>query len=139
MGVMNSDGVVGIILDVSENFSSAMSVLHENAKIPVIIKKFGEHSVLSWNGTDEWHAKLEPIPSHLEIKKGDTIVTSSNSNYFPEGIRVGTVDEYTIIAGNTFYKVTVKLSTNFSRLSYVTVIDNLLKEEQTKLETVSQR
>jgi len=138
MGVISSDGIVGIVRDVSENFSSVMSVLHEIVRIPIIIKKFGEKSVLKWDGADEWHAKIEPIPSHLEIAKGDTLVTSSNSSFFPEGIMVGTIDRFEKVAGNTFYDVTIKLSTNFNRLTYVTVVNNLMKEEQTKLEKTSQ-
>jgi rod shape-determining protein MreC len=138
MGVISSDGIVGIVRDVSGNFCSVMSVLHENTRIPVNIKKFGENSILLWNGEDEWHARMERIPSHLLIAKGDTIVTSSYSSIFPEGVLVGTVESFEKIAGNTFYNVTVKLSTDFNRLSYVKIVNNLMKEEQTSLEKATQ-
>ena len=138
MGVISSDGIVGIVRDVSGNFCSVMSVLHENMRVPVNIKKFGENAILTWGGEDEWHAKMERIPSHLKLATGDIIVTSSYSSIFPEGVMVGTIDRFEIIAGNTFYNVTVKLSTNFNRLSYVNVVNNLLKEEQTALEKTSQ-
>ena len=139
MGVFCPEGIVGIVRDVSENFSSVMSVLHESTRVPVIIKKFGENSILTWNGDDEWHAQMERIPSHLELAKGDTIVTSSNSSIFPEGIMVGYVESFEKVAGNTFYNLTIKLSTDFNRLSYVTVVNNLMKEEQTTLENSTQK
>ena len=139
MGVFCSEGIVGIVRDVSENFSSVMSVLHESTRVPVIIKKFGENSILTWNGDDEWHAQMERIPSHLELAKGDTIVTSSNSSIFPEGIMVGYVESFEKVAGNTFDNLTIKLSTDFNRLSYVTVVNNLMKEEQTTLENSTQK
>ncbi len=138
MGVVCSQGIVGIVRDVSENFCSVMSVLHENTRIPVNIKKFGENSILTWSGEDEWHAKMERIPSHLELAKGDTVVTSSYSSIFPEGVMVGTIESFEKIAGITFYNVTIKLSTDFNRLSYVNVVNNLMKEEQTKLEKATQ-
>lgn len=138
MAVLCTDGIVGIVRDVSESFSSVMSVLHESMRVPVTIKKYGEHSILTWNGEDQSHAIMERIPSHLELKKGDTIVTSAHSSIFPQGIMVGTIEEFEKIAGNTFYNVTVKLSTNFSRLSYVTVVNNRMKEEQTTLEKTTQ-
>lgn len=138
MGVISPDGIVGIVRDVSGNFCSVMSVLNESTRIPVNIKKFGENSILLWNGDDEWHARMERIPSHLEIAKGDTIVTSSYSSIFPEGIMVGYIEDFEKIAGNTFYNVTIKLSTDFNRLSYVTIVNNLMKEEQTGLEKKSQ-
>lgn len=137
--VICSDGIVGIVRDISDNFSSVMSVLHENSRIPVTIKKFGENSILTWNGDDEWHGQMERIPSHLEIKKGDTIVTSSYSTIFPEGVLVGTIDEFEKISGNTFFDVTIKFSTDFSRLKYVNIVDNMMKEEQTILENKNQK
>ncbi|TAL58792.1 MAG: rod shape-determining protein MreC [Bacteroidetes bacterium] len=138
MAVISSEGIVGIVRDVSGNFCSVMSVLHESMRVPVTIQKFGENSILTWNGEDEWHAKMDRVPSHLHLKKGDVIVTSSYSSIFPEGIMVGTIENFKKIAGNTFYNVTVKLSTNFNRLSYVNVVNNLKKEEQTGLEKAKQ-
>ncbi|MBI4932182.1 MAG: rod shape-determining protein MreC [Bacteroidetes bacterium] len=138
MAVISSDGIVGIVRDVSDNFCSVMSLLHENTRITVNIKKFGENAILTWSGNDEWHAEMERIPSHLELAKGDTIVTSSYSSIFPEGIMVGTVEEFEKIAGNTFYDVTIKLSTDFNRLLYVNIVNNLMKEEQTTLEKNAQ-
>lgn len=139
MAVICSDGIVGIVRDVSDNFCSVMSVLHDNTRIPVNIKKFGENAILTWNGNDEWHASMERIPSHLQLSKGDTVVTSSYSSIFPEGIKVGTIENFEKIAGNTFYNVTIKLSTDFSRLSYVNVVNNLMKDEQTTLEKTTQQ
>ena len=134
MAVICGDGVVGIVRDVSDNFSSVMSVLHESSRIPVTIKKFGENSILIWKGEDEWHAKIERIPSHLNLTKGDTIVTSSYSSIFPEGIMIGRIDDFQKIAGNTFFDVTIKLSTDFHKLYYVNVVKNLMKSEQEALE-----
>jgi rod shape-determining protein MreC len=138
MAVICGEGIVGIVRDVSDNFCSVMSVLHENTRIPVNIKKFGENSILTWAGEDEWHAKIERIPSHLQLAKGDTVVTSSYSSIFPEGILVGIIDDFQKIAGNTFYNVRVKLAPDFNRLSYVSIVNNLMKDEQTQLEKETQ-
>ena len=81
---------------------------------------------------------MKLIPSHLQIAKGDTVITSSNSSIYPAGIMAGTIESFEKIAGNTFYNVTVKLSTDFNRLSYVNVVNNLMKGEQTALEKASQ-
>jgi len=138
MAVTCSEGIVGIVRDVSDNFCSVMSVLHENTRIPVNIKRFGENSILIWGGEDEWHAKMERIPSHLGLVKGDTVVTGAYSSIFPEGIMVGVIEDFKKIAGNTFYNVTVKLSTDFNQLSYVNVVNNLTREEQIQLEKAAQ-
>lgn len=137
--VIGSDGVVGIVWEVSDHFSSVMSVLHENTRIPVSIERFGENSFLVWDGRDENYALLERVPSHLDLKKGDKIITSKWSKIFPAGITVGEVSEFEKIQGNTFYSVIVKLQTDFSRLDHVYVIKNLLKEEQDQLEANTEK
>jgi len=134
MGVISGLGVVGIIRDVSDNFSTAMSVLHQDMRVPVVIRKFGENSILTWNGHDPSLAQLERIASHLALSKGDTIVTSAYSSVFPQGIMAGTIDGFEKISGNTFYEVSVKLSVNFNRLNYVQIVNNLMQEEQQSLE-----
>ncbi len=138
MGVICSNGIAGIILDVSNNFSSAMSILHESARIPVIIKRFGENAILTWDGSNERMGQIERVPSHLDISKGDTIITSSNSSIFPEGIMVGTILSFEKIAGNTFVNLTIQFSTNFNQLHYVNIIINKKIEEQKKLELTTQ-
>ena len=139
MGVICGSGIVGIVRNVSENFSSVMSLLNEDSRVPVTIKKFGENSILNWDGSDGTIGKMERIPSYLQIKKNDTIVTSSYSAVFPAVIMVGTVEEFQKIAGNTFFDVTVKFSTHFNQLSYVYVVNNFLREEQIKIEKTLQQ
>lgn len=138
MAVICSEGIVGIVRDVSVNFCSVMSVLHESIRIPVTIKKYGENSILTWTGEDEWHGKMERVPSHLNLKKGDVVMTSSYSSIFPEDVMVGTIENFEKVAGNTFYDVIVRFSTNFNRLAYVNVVNNVMKEEQTTLEKATQ-
>lgn len=140
MSIINSDGIVGIIKDVSENFSSALSVLHKDVKINCMLKRDGSYGPLMWEKDDDYmRATLTDIPIHAKIKIGDTIVTSNLSSIFPEGIMVGTVREFERKSGDAFYTVKVNLSTNFRRVNHVYVIKNFFKAEQDSLEKVSQK
>jgi rod shape-determining protein MreC len=134
MGVICPDGVVGIVKEVSENFCTVMSLLHDKVNIPSMIKKYGETGILRWEGSDERLGYLPNIPSHLKLYTNDTIVTSSSSSVFPVGIPVGYIETVEIIPGNTFNNITVRLSTNFKKLDYVYIVDYLYKEEQDNLE-----
>ena len=69
------------------------------------------------------------------MKKGDTIVTSSFSNIYPEGVTIGVVSEIVKSRAENFYDITVKLSTNYKNLEYVYVVGNLLKFERDSLES----
>ena len=77
---------------------------------------------------------LKDIDKTVPVKKGDTISTTEFSALFPAGIMIGKVIETKQNPGSNFNAITVGLSTNFSNLSYVYVIDNLKKEEQRSLE-----
>ena len=138
MAVISSNGIVGIVKDVSDNFSSVLSVLHKDARISAKIKKSGSFGSLVWDGADFKTGTLSDIPVHAKISEGDTIVTSRYSAIFPDGILIGTIVGFKINPGDNFYTISVKFSTDFSNLSYVYVVDNLMKDEQILLEEASQ-
>lgn len=134
MGVICSEGLVGIVKDTSKHFCSVMSFLHKDSKISAKLKKSGYIGSLVWDGYDANHASLKDIALHVQFAKGDTIVTSSYSSIFPEDIMIGRIEDFETKAGDNFYDITIRLSTDFSKLSYVYVVNNLLKDEQQTLE-----
>ena len=133
MAVMGSNGVVGIVKDVSEHFSTVISLLHSSTKISSKIKKNDYFGSSVWDGENPQIAKLLDIPSHAQVKVGDTIVTSSYSGIFPRDILVGVVSEIGT-SGESFKEIKLKLATDFQKLSYVYVVRNLLKSERDTLE-----
>jgi rod shape-determining protein MreC len=134
MGVICSDGIVGIVKDVSEHYSSVISFLHKDSRISARLGKTGYLGSMVWEGYDETHGKLNDIAKHVKVVKGDTVYTASFSTIFPEGIVVGVVESVNSSGGNNFQDILVRLSTPFGKLSYVYVIGNLLKGEQKALE-----
>jgi rod shape-determining protein MreC len=138
MAVITSTGVVGQVKDVSENFCTVMSMLHSRTTISSKLKKDGSYGPLTWDGKDYSNATLSDIPTHVRLTKGDTIVTSAYSLTFPENIMIGTVESYERESGKYFYTVKVKLSTDFKKLTYVYIVNNMFKEEQEALEKKSE-
>lgn len=134
MGVVSAEGIVGIVKDVSEHYCSVLSFLHKDCKISARFKKNGYIGSMVWDGTDPTHGSLNDIAKHVKIGLGDTIITSSFSAIFPEGIMIGTVDKVDPNSGDNFQEIEVKLSTSFANLTYVYIVSNLFKEEQRKLE-----
>ena len=135
MGVVTSQGVVGIIKNVSGHYCTVMSMLHKDMRISAKFKNNNYFGSLAWEGTDPTTAVLKDIAKHVVFKPGDTVVTTSYSSVFPENILIGTVAGAEINPGENFYNIQIKLSTNFSNLTYVYVVDNVLKPEQRQLES----
>lgn len=134
MGVISGDGIVGIVKDVSDHFCSVMSFLHKDSRISARIKKSNYIGSMVWDGYDENMGTLRDIAKHVQVKKGDTIVTSSFSSIFPEGILIGIVSEVNPETGDNFQDIKVRLTTPFGKLTYVYIVTNLFKEEQQALE-----
>jgi rod shape-determining protein MreC len=138
MGVITSQGVVGIIKDVSPNFSTVTSVLHSKSKISAKIKKNNYIGTVVWEGGDFRTATLKDIPTHVKILSGDTIETSGYSMIFPGGIPIGTIYLYNVNKGNDFYDIKIRLITEFNKISNVYVVKSLMKEELDSLNIKSQ-
>jgi rod shape-determining protein MreC len=138
MGVITSDGIIGVIKDVSANFSSAMSILHKDVIVNCQLKKDGTYGPLIWDGSDYRFSNLTDIPTHAKIKRGDTVITSSLSGIFPEGIIVGFVESFEQRANESFYTVKVKLSADFKKVNHISVIKYDYKAERDSLEIKSQ-
>lgn len=134
MGVISANGIIGTVKNVSENFSSIMSVLHEKNSVSVKIKKSGYIGALVWELGDYQTAKLNDIPNHVQLNKGDTIITSGYSLIYPEGVVVGWVDDFELPEGNNFYNININFSVDYKKLSHVFIVKSWTKEEQQKLE-----
>lgn len=134
MAIINPQGIVGIVKDVSPNFAIVIPAININAHISAKIKKWGCFGTISWDGVDYRKAQLNEIPFHIKLTKGDTLVTSGYSSMFPEGIMVGTISDFDLNDGKDFYNINVNLSTDFMSLNHVYVICNLYKDEQKELE-----
>lgn len=133
MGVITPKGVIGIVKDVSLNFSSVLSVLHKQARVSAKLKKNNQLGTLIWQGTNYSVGTLKDIPTHIQLNVGDTIITSGFSHIFPEGIPIGSINEYYIEKSDNFYTIKLDFFVDFNNLSYVMVVDNLMKKEQESL------
>jgi rod shape-determining protein MreC len=134
MGVISPTGIVGIVVNVSDNYSVVMSLLHKSSQISAMLKKDGTFGTLHWKGDDYRYVTLLQIPMSEKLKTGDTIVTSGYSSIFPKGIPVGYLESYKTIPEQYFYSIEVRLSTNFKNLRYAYVVSDIMKEEKTQLE-----
>lgn len=135
MGVINSLGIVGIIDDVSENYSTVISILNIKSQINAKIKNSDHFGTLNWDGKNAGFVQLIDVPRLATIKKGDTIVTGGQSVIFPENIGIGTIDKIFIPDDKThYYTINVKLFNDMTNLGHVYIIKTENSEEIRNLE-----
>lgn len=129
MGVFNEQGIIGRVKGVSTNFSSVISLLHTDLLISSKIKKADVFGSTNWDGKDPREAKLLYVPRHVNIEPGDTIVTSGYNAVFPEGINIGVVSEVRPGEETSYLDITLTFSSDFSKLSYVYLVENSMRKE----------
>lgn len=111
-----------------------MSLLNTRFKLSAKLKDDGDFGSLAWDGETYDIAKFNEIPKHAKLKLGDQVVTSGFSVIFPEGVPVGTIETFELGEGSSFYDIDVHLAVDFKKLTYVEVVENVLKQEQLLLE-----
>lgn len=138
MAVVSPSGIVGIVRHVSENFSLAMSVLHQQSKISVALpKQKNAFGTLTWSGSDPAEMTLRYVPQHFDVNAGEPVVTSGYSLMFPQGHPVG------IVVGKPrpdpenpyFLEIRVRLSQDMATVRDVAVVRNLFKSELDSLQS----
>ena len=129
MGVISTDGIVGIVADVSRHYATIISLLHNYSVTSVRFKDNQHLANLRWKTNNFRYGTVEDIPTHLVLNKGDTVVTSSFSYVFPEDMMVGTIEEVLVSPAGDLNQAKIKFATNFSTLRWVYVIQNTNKKE----------
>lgn len=137
MGVVDGNGVVGIVYKTSPNYSLVISVLNSKSSISCKIVGSEYFGYLKWEHGDSRYAYLKDLPRHAEFNLGDTVVTSGYSTVFPAGVMVGTVDDMSDSNDGLSYLLKIKLATDFGKLSDVRVIARTGQMEQQELENMS--
>lgn len=134
VGVISQNGVVGVVTAVSSDFAIVQPVLNSNTRIGCKVLNSAAYGVLVWEGGDPRYASLRDYPKYERFETGDTIVTSGYSEMFPEGVKVGIVEDYKSQVNDNFYSLKVKLFTDFTTLKDVILINNLMLDKQRELE-----
>lgn len=133
MGVVCGTGVVGIVYLVSPQYSVVIPLLNTKSNISCKIENREYFGYLIWQGGATDIAYLDDIPRHARFKLNENIVTSGYSSIFPPGIKVGKILHVYNSADGVSYRLSVKLSTNFSTLRDVSVVDNTAMKERIEL------
>ena len=136
MGVVTNNGIVGLVRNVSSNYSIVLPIINAASRTSCIIKGKNFPGILTWKGTNPLKMTLEDVPKHANLNIGDTIVTSGYSTIFPKGIPIGVVANFTAETGSATYVIDVNLWEDLTKLEYVYVLENKFRQEIDSLKTL---
>ncbi len=118
--VINSEGLVGRVFEVSQFSSKVLLITDPTSAISVIDSETGDMGIASGNSIGP--VKIKYMSATAALKIGDKIITSGMSDIFPKGILVGYVQSVNKKDYDIFQKVDVGPSVNFSRLDKIFVV-----------------
>ena len=133
MGVMGTDGVIGVVDKCTEHYSLVMPLLNSKSSLSCKVMGHNDLGYLRWSGGDARYAMLHDLPRYSKVAVGDSIVTSGNSSFFPEGIMVGVVEELYPSPDGFYMTLKVALSTQFSHLEQAFIMRKMDAEEMAAL------
>ena len=137
MGVISTNGVIGIVHSTSENYALIISILNKQSAISICLKRQNNYGSLKWKGFNYKEANIESIPNHVKITLGDTIITNGYSTIFPSEINIGTVKSSNTNNETGNQDIIIDLFTDFNNIKYVYVVKSQNSQEQLKLELLN--
>lgn len=139
MGVMAPNGIAGIVINTTNEYSLVQSVLSvSKIRINAALKNSGYFGTLTWRGDNARTMHLSDIPKYVSVKVGDTIITDGKSAIFPQGVMVGTIAGYEVDSKTGFWDIAVELSEKMGTLSKVYIVKNMKKAEVRKIQDTLQ-
>jgi rod shape-determining protein MreC len=89
MPVVNDEGVVGRIMDVSDRYARVVLITDPANAIDGMIERNRMRGILS--GKDASTCYLKYVRGNFDVQMGDLIITSGKDGIFPKGLRLGRV------------------------------------------------
>jgi len=121
MPVVAADGIVGKIIRTGLNYSDVQLLVDHDFHLDVLLQRTRVRGVLS--GAAHASCTLQ-LHKRVEIRIGDTLITSGIVGGFPKGLPVGRVMRITYETDNVAQSVTVEPWVDHNRLEEVMIIFN---------------
>jgi len=135
MAAISTDGsIVGVVVEVNDNYSKIMSLLHRNSKVSAMLKKDKIAGSIEWDGDNPSVLVLKNISKSAAPKIGDSVITSPYSSNFPSQLMIGKVSLIIKDPSSNYLTLNVKSTTNFYNLEYIYLVENKRMADQKNIE-----
>ncbi len=130
--VVTGTGLVGIVSEVSEDFSLVRTLLDVDSRIAArLINASADGLIVAG---DFGQLAMKNVSRRYTVSAGDIVETSSLSSLVPPGIPIGMVTAASDEPSNIFKKIDVEPAVNFSSISAAFVMQYVHPPEAEKLE-----
>jgi rod shape-determining protein MreC len=131
MPVIDHKGLVGIISNVTPNFSLIRTLFNSNLNTAVTIQRINVDGILSWNGTE---LVIKNIPTTYDVRVGDIIETSDFSMLFPPNVPVGIISKRESLMLGLLHTISVEPFSKIESAHSVFIIKQAMSKQINNLE-----
>jgi rod shape-determining protein MreC len=131
MPVINDNGFVGVINNVSGDYSIVRTLRNLDLRLAVKDERSRVDGLMKWNGTD---LVIINVPKTYDIEPGDRIIVSELSSIVSLPIPIGVVKELSQVERGIFNEVKVQPFVDLSKVENVFVIKVIQSRQKNDLE-----
>ena len=94
MPLINSDGLIGKVILVANNYSQIMPLSHPLFHVSAQLQESKANGIITWDISSPSHLIMDYVPKTVLVDTGMVVQTSGLGNEFPAGIPIGQVIDF---------------------------------------------
>lgn len=124
MNVIAGNGLVGIVTEVSEDYSIVRSIIDDSSKVSAMLLNTSDVCTVSGDLMlmEDGYIRLQYLDGSVTIKNGDMIITSNISEKYHEGLLIGYAKDIKMDSNNLTQSGYVVPAVDFKHINKVLVI-----------------
>lgn len=132
MGVVTPNNeLVGYVISCTEHYSIVQSMLNTQFNTGGCLMDNGNVCVIGWDGSSRYKVQAKDLSVYSEPKQG--MAVEVRSERLPEGVLIGTIDEFELNNTQTAYSATITIAAKMGMLDNVLVVENTRSSELDEL------
>ena len=140
MAVMTPEGyAVGVVVDCSENFAVAKTLLNVDFRVGGVLAEDGSHGAVIWSGGDTQLIDFIELSKYANVNEGDEVRAAGFSHYFPREAVIGNIEKVALSDNGTSYNCKIRLAADMGRVFNVVLVRNTSAGEAQALEESAKR
>lgn len=126
MPVITDQGLVGLVIDVADDYSSVRTYENSLFKLAVKNERSNVNGILNWNGRK---LVISNVPTTEDMEIGDKIIVSELSSIIPPSIPIGKIIKKEGTVSGILTNIIVEPYTNINKLKTV-IVEKTIKNIQ---------
>ena len=133
MGVIDERGILGKVVQVSDNYARVMSYLNTDFRVPAKVQPSQAQGIIRWEGVQRDKLLLEHVIKTERVAIGQIVVTSGYSSVFPPGYPIGLVQSVVPQPGKNQLLIDVVPASQIDDVEHAFVVLRMPDPERSQL------